>query len=691
DEIYTYDFSQERAERLTNDPADDRYPSVDEASGRILFRSDRDGGDRIFRMDTDGTNVVALPDDPGARPGSDPAWYPRDPQSRILFSRFHEPTAPGLYDVWTMNPDGSDAQALTTGGISNGEPRWSPDGRHIAYSGYYIDYGRSDIYVMDADGTNTIELTRDLVGDGSLPCSPASTCEAFSPVWSPDGKRVAFAYGGDGQIWALNADGSGGLRQITDESTGIGQFAWSPDATRIAYALRDASFDQSHIFIIHPDGTGRMQLTFGSDFDDQPAWSPDSTTLAIARKAPGAGGSDIVSIDAITGAYIRTYAMSDGGHPATSFENPTWSPDGRQLSFSFFGPITGCFFNCFNGSVMTVDADGEALVQRAVDTRVSHPDWSPGEDTVYAQALMDGDPLDARADLYYDCGDGGPVYPIAVAVEPISIDGAIANFQANFDPAFACGDGTPQLTVRVNDGYSISAPSSPEPYLSSPKPAAAAIAGPRAREVISPFAPLPLIADTYDPEAGRLEGAAYAWSIDGVPVSPDPGDPDQTPFAFDVPPPGGHWSLGLHTVSLRVTDDDVPAHTTTTTSRFQVVATGFAWVAPTKPPPKTNTGTAGGIVSVRFRLGGDAGLDILPAASPFSQHYVCGHPGQLQAGTQYHARPFSGGLSYDALTQIYTFAWQTNPGWTGNLGCRQFQLRLLDGKTRVADYVLTAP
>ena len=83
------------------------------------------------------------------------------------------------------------------------------------------------------------------------------------------------------------------------------------------------------------------------------------------------------------------------------------------------------------------------------------------QDTVYLSAQMDGDPADALADLYYSCSDEGPHFPIAVAVPPASIDGAIANFEAHFDATFGCGDGEPSLTARVNDGYSVSEPASP--------------------------------------------------------------------------------------------------------------------------------------------------------------------------------------------------------------------------------------
>ena len=342
--------------------------------------------------------------------------------------------------------------------------------------------------------------------------------------------------------------------------------------------------------------------------------------------------------------------------------------------------------------MITIDVDGEAFVQRSVDPRVSSPDWSPGEDVVYLDAVMDGDPEDARADLFYDCGEGGPIFPIAVAVPPVSVDGAIASFVANFDAAFACGDGTPRITAQVNDGYSVSPRTSPQAFLSDTKAPAAALATPRASMTIGPFDPLPLAADAKDAETGALGGSTYEWEVDGVAVEPTLGS-GQTPLAFDVPVPGaGYWKVGWHTVKLSVTDGDDPAHTTVTTTQFRVDP-DFAWVAPTKKQPTINQAVAGTAVVIKFSLGGFVGMDFLQGGYPKAQRYKCGNSNMLVAGTDWHTRPFgAAGLTYDEATQVYTYTWNTRAEWgVGNLGCRQFQLRLRGGTTHRADFLLKKP
>jgi len=76
---------------------------------------------------------------------------------------------------------------------------------------------------MDADGSNQTRLTRDLALDGS-------------PAWSPDGRRIAFHSGRDGnmEIYVMDADGSKQTR-LTDHAAGDGSPAWSPDGSKIAF------------------------------------------------------------------------------------------------------------------------------------------------------------------------------------------------------------------------------------------------------------------------------------------------------------------------------------------------------------------------------------------------------------------------------------------------------------------------
>ena len=96
-----------------------------------------------------------------------------------------------------MDPDGSNIQRLTTTktGTGSWQPVWSPDGRRIAF-GSDRD-GNNEIYVMDADSSNIRRLTH-------------TSDKERTPAWSPDCKQIAFVSdrGGNWGIYVIHADGS---------------------------------------------------------------------------------------------------------------------------------------------------------------------------------------------------------------------------------------------------------------------------------------------------------------------------------------------------------------------------------------------------------------------------------------------------------------------------------------------------
>ena len=93
-----------------------------------------------------------------------PRWSPKG--DTIVFTR----RTSGGFDLWAINPDGSNARALTQGNGSNEAASWAPNGRHIVFSS--SRGGRAQLYTMLADGTEQQPLTRD-------------RGEASSPTWSP--------------------------------------------------------------------------------------------------------------------------------------------------------------------------------------------------------------------------------------------------------------------------------------------------------------------------------------------------------------------------------------------------------------------------------------------------------------------------------------------------------------------------
>ena len=145
--------------------------------------------------------------------------------SRVIFSI----AASNGQQIQSVNIQGADRKPITTSGI-NHWPVYSPDGKRIAF-GSDRD-GHFQIYIMQADGSDVRRVTN----------SPAAD---MRPAWSPDGKRLAFTSNRDGnyEIYVVNADGSG-LKRITNNPERDDYACWHPDGKRLVMVSeRSGKFD----------------------------------------------------------------------------------------------------------------------------------------------------------------------------------------------------------------------------------------------------------------------------------------------------------------------------------------------------------------------------------------------------------------------------------------------------------------
>nr|NIT60401.1 TolB family protein [Fodinibius sp.]NIV15139.1 hypothetical protein [Fodinibius sp.]NIY28983.1 hypothetical protein [Fodinibius sp.] len=141
-----------------------------------------------------------------------------------LFNRivFHRETSEGDFDLFTMNPDGSQEIILENNNRLSLFASLSPRGTQVAFQDN-VD-GNSEIVLMNVDGSGYTQLTNNDIYDGSV------------PSWSPDGSKIAFSSyrEGDSEIYVVNADGSN-VRQLTDNETFDSGPDWSPSGEEIVF------------------------------------------------------------------------------------------------------------------------------------------------------------------------------------------------------------------------------------------------------------------------------------------------------------------------------------------------------------------------------------------------------------------------------------------------------------------------
>ncbi len=191
----------------------------------------------------------------------------------------------GFLDIYVMNADGSNQRQLTFGAVNPTDgfrrtgatnPMWSPDGRRIAFIGN-LEYQKYNLNVMNADGTRIKKIT-----DG---------INVSYATWSPDGTTLLFSDACGSidnvlcpiNIYRVNVDGTG-LTKLTNNTTGTEDLepAWSPDGTKIAFiSIKDN--DWTGIYVMNTDGTNRLRLTSSQANDDSPKWSQDGSKIAFKR------------------------------------------------------------------------------------------------------------------------------------------------------------------------------------------------------------------------------------------------------------------------------------------------------------------------------------------------------------------------------------------------------------------------
>ena len=264
--------------------------------------------------------------------------------------------ADGDRELYVVGVDGKGEHRLTFNNVFERSPVWSPDGSRIAFAGLVVGTGNWDIYTVNASGGDLRRLTTDPERDDN-------------PQWTSDG-RIVWQHGPFDcpcEAWIMNADGSGQAKIplpgniLTPDPALNGQ--------RLAYAT-DAGGSWS-LHVAQLNGKGDRQLTQGpAAFGDfQPRWSPDGSRIAFLRDSTN-GNNDI-------------FVVNPGGQQLTQLTNtPTtnefwesWTPDGQSIVYDTAED---------NWRVHRVTLDGTSS---SVDTSPSAP-FTDTFDAPYRDASM---------------------------------------------------------------------------------------------------------------------------------------------------------------------------------------------------------------------------------------------------------------------------------------------------------------
>jgi len=238
-------------------------PSWSPDGSKIAFESERYGESlsrQIYIMNADGSNQRILTK-VDTYSFESPSW---SPDGNFIVAETHwgwvsgsQHDAGGIY-IFNVN-DGMYSQLTHSSDDHNAV--WSPDGSQIAFyrrvtsktdNAYTTT---SEIYIMHSDGTNAIRLT-----------------QGINPSWSPDGSKIAFISDRDGnglKLWVINSNGSG-EKNLMNTFNHIGEAwtpSWSPDGKKLVFEY------DGEIYLINADGSGLKKVTNGAKSGLGPVWS----------------------------------------------------------------------------------------------------------------------------------------------------------------------------------------------------------------------------------------------------------------------------------------------------------------------------------------------------------------------------------------------------------------------------------
>jgi dipeptidyl aminopeptidase/acylaminoacyl peptidase len=258
--------------------------------------------------------------------------------------------------VWLVDVATGRETPLAAGKGSHQSPRWSPDGKRLAYVSSDGE-GAPQLYVEWVESGRTARIT-------GLPDSPGSL------AWSPDGKAIAYTMRVPGDATKL------GSAPAKPEGA-----KWADDLQvidRVSYRADGGGYAQpgyDHVFVVAADGGAPRQVTFGNWSDAGPlSWSPDGRRIVFsANRRPDwereENNSEVYAVDVASGALTALTSRTGPDNGAQV------SPDGKRIAYLGYDDVNRSYENT-ELYVMNADGSGARSLTANLDQSIDEVRWA---------------------------------------------------------------------------------------------------------------------------------------------------------------------------------------------------------------------------------------------------------------------------------------------------------------------------
>ncbi len=356
---------------------------------------------------------------------------------------------------------------------SVGDPQVSPDGLWVAYTvrslDAKLDSSNTDVYMVPFAGGPAVQLTASPKGESQ-------------PRFSPDGRYLAFLSGRDGkkaQVWLLDRRGGEAVK-LTDYKADVSEIVWSPDGKRLALVVGDVDPDdedtedeekaeagkdgppktpkpivlhrlqfkrdgegylrelRQHVYVFEVEAKKSTQITFGRYDDAEPAWSPDGRFLAFTsnrtQEPDSNDNSDVYVVEAKADQKPRAVTSSPG-----TDNQPFFSPDGKWIAYVAGGDPKDIWYATNHVAVVAAAGGEPKALTRELDRNAGKPRFS-----------RDG------KSIYFIVEDGGNQHLVRVPAAGGAVERVVAGERAVQTYALGPKDETVVLESTPSRPYEVS-------------------------------------------------------------------------------------------------------------------------------------------------------------------------------------------------------------------------------------------